>query len=1470
MYKYINHRLAMRGFYIQQGKTCLRHMYNTLTGMVLFLLAPAVIAAVCELTGIDELSGISGSSDSNVIAVGKSGDIVHFDGAVWVQATSPTTKDLKDVVVLDTSTAYAVGKKDGNDGTVIVYNGTSWSSININNLNEDLEAVWAYDSPNGVEVYVVGKSGEMYWYDGTTWRDVGDNSGSSSAGTDMKNLFGDSTYLYAMDKDGLIYTYDRSAGSFNPDNSTNWDTITTCNGIGDMRGLWGDGTDLWINDHSGEIYKLAVDGTGSCDLQHTALESIDALYGYENGSSGENEIYASGHSGGVASSTDSGTSWTDSTDGTEDLEDVWVSGTGKAYYAGKDGTVTDCDGPTRMETDVITLNDTSVTPTFTSISFKQTYTVAPLVFILPSNEGGDPSSIRIQNVTTTGFQVAQVEPQNLDGGHPAMTVHYMAIEPGLHTLPDGRLIEAGTHTTTSVQHGAGVPGAEAWDTVNFATTFPTTPSVLAGIQGMVNESNNPPSTTSIPWLVPAVRNVGTGSVQLALGRGEVNDGGTVASNETIGYVAIEGNVQGSFASGSTTILYESIVSADNINGWDNENCAGNVGQAVNFVNSYIQNPLVMGNISRHDGGDGGWIRRCRLTAALVGVAVDEDQFRDTERNHTAEAASFLVFSEEFCLPTACAAASVDHYAISYPVGTPGVTCEALAVRITAHGDATDHAITVAPSSSTTITLSTSPAADGWTLKSGNGTFTAPNQYQFDGTETFAEFWLTETTATSAPHIDIDVTDGTATDVDGVTEDDNIEFADAVFRFIDGGGTGESIETQIAGKESDINPLGETLQLRSVVTNTTTMACESRILNTQTIEMAFKCNNPTTCESTATATRVQVENAAAATFDIAPGNDNAATVDESTGNFDNVDLDFGATGTATFSFDFNDAGQIQLYARKSVAASAPDPAYTIFGTSNMFVVRPFGFDIDSAGLRAADWLDNSALDDSTGTNLSYAADADGSVFATAGHSTNTFPVTLRAVVWESADDGDNDGVPNSGVNLTGNATTPNFGQETSSSELVDVTSSNVQPTNVGSLFFGSNLDFANGTITTNLAFDEVGIIDLTAALDTGDYLGGGSNVTATHQKFGRFKPDRFTLTNNSPALANSCVAGSFTYMEQSFYYATEPAITVTAVNEAGGTTVNYGHVGGTSATDYWKLPTALARSYDDNNINNGTSFSSLAAATASVSGHDNYDGIGILTISNTALDRDSFMFDRSTVDINSLAALPATPGTFEGAPFTASVDLLVRVTAGSLTDTDGVCFDGDGDGTCETDGSDDYTALTDTGGTALSLNQLRFGRFNIGTEVGSELLTLSPPLIVEYFNGTGFVANTSDTCSAIVLADHIRLDNTGTRVQGTATMTIGVGTTSITTFNSPLLTGDTGTIFSAPGAGNTGFVNIFGNLGCNDVTVACGMGAATFNYLRYDWDDVVEGDGPYDDEPSGRVDFGIFEGPSNLIYIREPW
>ncbi len=794
--------------------------------------------------------------------------------------------------------------------------------------------------------------------------------------------------------------------------------------------------------------------------------------------------------------------------------------------------------------------------------------------------------------------------------------------------------------------------------------------------------------------------------------------------------------------------------------------------------------------------------------------------------------------------------TVDHYAISYPLGIPGVTCEAQTVRITAH-DSSD--VAMSPGSSTTITLSTSPAADSWVLKSGGGSFTGPDQYTFDSSETYVDLYLTETTATTAPHIDIDVTDGTATDQDGVSEDDNIEFSDAVFRFF-AGGVGGRIGIQTAEKESDNAPGNQTIRLRSDVTNTSTMVCESRILNIQTIEMAYKCNNPTTCQA---APRVQIENAAVSTFDITPGNDNADTVDASNGNFDNVDLDFGATGTATFSFDFSDAGQIQLYARKTIAASAPDPAYTLFGASNLFVVRPFGFDIDSAGLRAADWADNGVLDDSTGTNVSWAQDASGTVFTKAGNSTNNFPLTIRSVVWESADDSDNDGVPDAGSDVTDNSTTPNFGLETST-ELVDVSHTLVRPTTpggTGTLYQGADLDFSGsgGSITTNLAFDEVGIIDLTASLDSTDYLSGGSDVTTSHEDFGRFTPDSLTVTANTPAFSNTCVAGSFSYQDEQFFYGTAPVLTITAVNEAGSTTLNYGDESPSNAAErFWKLPAVLARTYVDQ-AGAAASGSGSDLATVSLSGDLNYDGSADLVVANTAMDRDSFLYMRVS----------------EESPFAASMDVSFPVQTApsrSLIDTDDVCFDGDGDGSCETDGSDDYDNFTIAGaGSPLTGTTLRFGRVNIGTAVGSELLALNPPFIAEYYDGTGFVTNSSDTCSTLDLIDHVRLDNTGTLVAGNALMTISGGSTSISTFNSPLAAGDTGTEFSAPGAGNTGYVNIFGNLDCSDLTVLC-AGTATFNHLLYDW----EGDGGFDENPAGRIDFGIFKGPNEFIYIREPW
>ena len=296
----------------------------------------------------------------------------------------------------------------------------------------------------------------------------------------------------------------------------------------------------------------------------------------------------------------------------------------------------------RFESDRVVLFNTAITPAFVTVNFRQTYSTVPMVFALPTNQGGEPSALRIRNITTSSFEITQVEPTGNNGTHTSMTVDYIAIEPGVHTLPDGTLIEVGSTATTTVQHGIGVPGAEGWDTINFAASFTGTPAVIAHIQDMANESSTPPSTPPVPWLTTAIRNVTNTNMQIALERSEVADGGTVTLNEAVAYIAIQGGSLGNFIdNGGATVNYEAIFSADIIRGW-NDGCHN-----INFAGAYAANPLVVASQTRHDGGDGGWIRRCNLTTAIVGLTVDEDIFRDAERNHTTENAGIIVFSQAF-------------------------------------------------------------------------------------------------------------------------------------------------------------------------------------------------------------------------------------------------------------------------------------------------------------------------------------------------------------------------------------------------------------------------------------------------------------------------------------------------------------------------------------------------------------------------------------------------------------------------------------------------------------------------------------------------------------------------------------------------------------------------------------------------------------------------------------------------------
>jgi len=315
-------------------------------------------------------------------------------------------------------------------------------------------------------------------------------------------------------------------------------------------------------------------------------------------------------------------------------------------------------------------------------------------------------------------------------------------------------------------------------------------------------------------------------------------------------------------------------------------------------------------------------------------------------------------------------------------------------------------------------------------------------------------------------------------------------------------------------------------------------------------------------------------------------------------------------------------------------------------------------------------------------------------------------------------------------------------------------------------------------------------------------------------FGRFIPARFTITSNTPMFDQACNS-SFTYLDQpiSYLYPFAPELTLTAINAGGDTTSNYGG-------SYWKQNSDLSGHSYVNNAATAAGLSITTAGSVTWNGTGDSDGAATVTINGEQL----------------TYSKPASPE----APFDADVDL--NFTAGDLTDSDNVCYDPENDGVCN-----GFTINTITG------TELRFGRLLLQNAYGSELLDLPTPLAAEYFTGSGFAVNNADGCTALTTTNHLQLSSDGgaTWASGDTAMPLGGGTTSATLTSSPFSNGDAGLFFSAPGAGNTGTVEVRSNI------------TADYPWLLYDWN----GDGS-GDETQARVTFGIYKGNQHLIYMRE--
>lgn len=291
-----------------------------------------------------------------------------------------------------------------------------------------------------------------------------------------------------------------------------------------------------------------------------------------------------------------------------------------------------------MEMGAVTVNDTFTVPNWTSVTFIRPFPSTPLVFALPTTDGGDPATLRIRNVTSTGFQVVQTEPSANDGPHVAMPTAYLAIEPGDHMLPDGSRVLAFEHTTSSFANRL---LTTTWDPLFFPSPFTTTPAVLGSIQTTNNESGTPPSTSSVPFMDVGLRNVTSSSFQVTLERAE-SVAGSVTTPERIAILAIDNGVNASFVDTlGTSVRLQSLATIANVQGYSN-GCFTN-----SYPTSFGGTPLAVASAMTRNGNNGGWVRRCSQSASSIGLTIDEDIDTDSERSHISEAAGVVAASTAF-------------------------------------------------------------------------------------------------------------------------------------------------------------------------------------------------------------------------------------------------------------------------------------------------------------------------------------------------------------------------------------------------------------------------------------------------------------------------------------------------------------------------------------------------------------------------------------------------------------------------------------------------------------------------------------------------------------------------------------------------------------------------------------------------------------------------------------------------------
>lgn len=726
-----------------------------------------------------------------------------------------------------------------------------------------------------------------------------------------------------------------------------------------------------------------------------------------------------------------------------------------------------------------------------------------------------------------------------------------------------------------------------------------------------------------------------------------------------------------------------------------------------------------------------------------------------------------------------AATSTDHVSVS--AANVGSTCTISNVTIAPH--------TAAHSAPTggggTIRLSTSSGKGDWSVVSGTGTVN--NGTANDGLATYT-YGSGESSATlglmhtSSGTITIGVADNaTGSSLIARTPAaelaNSIAFAGGGFTVTNAAGVAVTSMTQVSGTTSPLYYL-----------KATSASCGNAFNNVaKSVDIAFECLDPLTCQSPVVTINAynsagtSVASSTALSMGLPNGSDPATAT-----SYKAVLLNFNANSLAPFTLNYPDVGSITLYLRYTPSS--------IISESIPFVVKPAGFVLSNIK-RVRDNFANPG-----------AANATGAGFVKSGEA---FGVTVTA------------------VNSQG-AATPNYGHEVTpeyvklSTSLVSPAGGNniaitcADPTNAAAcdttgVEFPTFGAFTAGVATgSNFAWDEVGVITLTPHVGDADYLGAGDVTGTPSGNIGRFTLAKFALQNalldNRTDICNNGLLISdgatpcpaYTYMGEQI----DASFILVPVSMDGVPSQNY-QGSATAADNYARLdPSVFANLnmaavdlttatpvYLTSRISNA-GMPLVSCVTTPCFAQPGGAGSQVQADVNVP-----FMISRgvSADGVYNAVGIGIAPVDSDGAAVEGIVGMVCN------NPTLAACYNLDADATA----GNDHALL---GSTAF-----RYGRSKINSAYGSELLPLSLPVAIEYWDGNSFVTSIDDSISALAIA------------LGNYRLNLSAGRTLLTL---PLITGGAGLIgLSAPGIGGDGSVDVA--IGSPGYLPVVGSGRATF-------------------------------------------